>query len=492
MPAKYVLIADADQKTLVKLEESLREIDVHVSVAADGAQALERALTVRQDLFLFSDKLPVIDTPKLAEILRANPRTANVPLVLLRSAEGAGAYGDGALAKPVQREAVVNTVLKFAFKVGTPQDGGDKLSGLLAEMPVADLLQVMRANRREGMLEIAGPVAGTIWIRRGEIVDARAGKAEGPKALFRLLDAREGKFTFKAAKVARQAVFEEGLDTQLMEAARQRDEVDRLRRDRPLSGRLVLLRELTALPEGLHPVHRELLLLAEFYGEVQEVVDNARVPELEAHLGLRSLVDAGILGAVGAPGKDAAAGIRVEPALMVYLKNMAGHSPRRLRPVRVAVVASASSLVSEIYELFPAARWIKNQDRVLGNQLRVALDGEFILQLDFFPPGSAFANLYELPAGLLAGGVIVAATTDDKELDFLNDSAAALRAKGLPVEIVLNGGDQAVDWMRKAFDVAADAPLHRIQRGAFTPLIEAVRAVLVRRAASSGWSVGAR
>jgi CheY-like chemotaxis protein len=492
MAAKYVLIADPDQKTLVKIEEMLQDVDVQVSVAADGAQALERALTVRQDLFIFADRLPIIDTPKLAEILRANPRTANVPLVLLRNDTGAAAYGDGSLVKPVHREPLVNTVLKHAFRVGAVQEGGEKLSGLLAEMPVPDLLQVLRANRREASLEITGTSSGTIWMRKGDVVDARCGTVEGLKAFFRLLEAREGRFTVKAGKVSRADVFNTSLDGLFVEAARQRDEIERLRRDRPLEGRLVLLREMSALPAGLHPVHRELLLLVEFYGTVPEIVDNARVPDLEAEIGLRSLIDAGIIGQAGSSQREPGAAFRIEPALMVFLKNQAGHTARRLRPVRVAVILSAAGFVPEIAEVFQPSRWVRNPDRVLGNQLRFPLDGEFVLQLDFYPPGRDFEPLFELPGGLFAGGILLVGVADDRELDDLNESAAALRRAGLPVEVVSHGPQASGDWVRKAFDVSGDAAVHEVLKGDYRAFLDGLRMVLVRRASQAGWSMSAR
>ena len=490
---KFVLIADADQKMLIKFEESLQELDVQVSVAADGAQALERALTVRQDLFIFSDRLPIIDTSKLAEILRANPRTANVPLVLLRNEAGAAAYGDGSLAKPVQKDLLVNTVLRHAFKIGTAKEAGEKLSGLLGEMPIPDLLQVMRANLREGTLEVVGQHSGSIWIRKGEVIDARSGKAEGLKAFCRLLEAKEGRFMFKTARVVRNGLIDVPLEALLLDAARQRDEVLRICKERPLQGRLVLLRELTALPEGLHPVHRELLLLVEFYGTVEAVVENARVTDLEAHLGLRSLVEAGIIGLAGEGGRASGSGFRLEPALVMHLKHVAGHSPRRIRPVRVAVFLSASAMISGVFDVLQPAQWSKNQDRVLGNQIRHLLDGEFALHIDFFPPGKYLAPLINLSSGLLAGGLVLANAADDKELDYLNESAALLRELGLPMEYLFYGGDQAAaDWVRKAFDVSGDAVVHQVGKSDYRALLDAVRTVLVRKATSAGWTVTAR
>lgn len=492
MAGKYILIADADQKTVVKLEEVLADLDVQVSAAADGAHALERALSVRQDLFLLADRLPIIDTPKLVQILRNNPRTAAVPIVLLRTHEGSTPYADGALQKPLQRQAVIDAVLKHAFKLGVVVEAGEKLAGSLDEIPIADLLQVVRANRREGVLEIqADSTQGHIWVRRGEVIDARAGKSEGLKALFRLLALRVGRFSFKPSRVTRAPLIEMSLEGLLFEAARQADEVARLSAERPLPARLLPLKDLSALPEGLHPVHRELLLLAEFYGDVESIIENAHVTDLEAHLGLRSLIDAGLLGpAAGLPG-GRTEDLRLEPALIVHVKHWARHSSRRPRPVRVAVFVSAAETISGIYALLPGARWSQHQDRVLGNRITYALDGDLVLQLDFYPPGKVFLPLLEIPVGLLVGGLVIAGESDDKELDDLNESVALLRASGLPAEFLSYGAQLSGDWMRRAFDIAADLEVYRIERQQMRAVADALRALLLRYAVATGWQLQA-
>ncbi len=497
MAGKHILIADADQKTLLRLEDALGDLDVRVSIAADGAQALERALSLRQDLLLFAETLPIIDTPKLVEILRNNPKTAGVPLVLLQSSDKAPALGDGVLKKPVQADDVVDAVLRFAFHVGNAAEGRDKLSGSLGEMPLADLLQIMRANRREGVLEIDGPTAGTIWLRKGEVIDARAGKTQGLKALFRLLRVVDGRFVFRPSRIMRQPALSQGgedmpLDSLLLEAARQHDELERMRRERPISGRMTVLRELGALPEGLHPLHRELLLLVEFYGNAEDVVENAKVPDLDAMQALRTLIEGGLIG-VGGETTSATQGLRIEPALVVRLKQLAGHTVRRPRPLRVAVFVSAAEIISEFAVGLQPSRWFKHQDRVLGNRVRYSLDGEFSLDIDFYPPGETFSSLVELPPGMLCGGLVIAGETDDKELDFLNDSARAVLGRGLPVEYLFYGGTQAnADWVRKVFDLEGDAAVHHVQRDDSEPLLEAVRALVMRHAVASGWTVAAR
>jgi CheY-like chemotaxis protein len=495
MPTKYVLIADADQKVVLKLEEALEDLDLQISIASDGAQALERALSVRHDLFLFGDTMPVVDTVKLVEILRNNPRTAGVPVVLMRKEPGPAGYADGTLPKPITRQAAIDAVLRFAFKIGNVgKGGGDLLAGSLGEIPLADLLQIMLANKREGVIELRNGALGSIWVREGEVVDARMEKSEGLKALLRMFRLDEGQFTFKASKVLRAAAIGMPLDALLVEAARQQDEIARLVAERPLNGRLVLLRELSSLPEGMHPVHRELLLLIEFYGDVEAVVDNAKCSDLEAHAGLRSLVDAGMIGAATEESVQRSEGLRLEPGLIVHLKKEAQHSPRRPRPVRVAVFATTAEVVAGCHAMLPGAQWSRHPDRVLGNRIQTILDGEFALAVDFYPPGEAFTSLGDLPDGLLVGGLVVAGAHDDIELDFLNESAAWLQARGLPVEYAYlgGGGDGAAEWIRNAFGLGGEPTVYTVERNDYGPLLDALRALLVRAAVSGGWTVSAR
>ena len=82
-----VLIADGQEIRRGRLADGLAACGVEVEQVGDGASALELALSRRPTLVIADMDLPLVDAPKLAEIMRANPRTRAARFVFL---------GDGA------------------------------------------------------------------------------------------------------------------------------------------------------------------------------------------------------------------------------------------------------------------------------------------------------------------------------------------------------------------------------------------------------------
>ena len=77
--AKKILIASAAED-LAQMEKLLSQQGCDVHLCPEGAKALELSLTTSPDLLIVDTGVPVLAAPKLAQILRANPRTDAVPL----------------------------------------------------------------------------------------------------------------------------------------------------------------------------------------------------------------------------------------------------------------------------------------------------------------------------------------------------------------------------------------------------------------------------
>jgi CheY-like chemotaxis protein len=85
-----VLIVDDDPATRTLYSINLQLEGIVVLEAADGRQALERARAERPDLVLSDVMMPGFDGFQLAEALRSDQRTSQIPLVFL-SGESAAA-----------------------------------------------------------------------------------------------------------------------------------------------------------------------------------------------------------------------------------------------------------------------------------------------------------------------------------------------------------------------------------------------------------------
>jgi CheY-like chemotaxis protein len=113
---------DADTRELYRL--SLAPAGYNVQEAADGRDALAQVYSARPDVLIVDAQLPFIDGCELCRLLRSDPETARLPLVLVTA---------NPLAETVQRLRVagVNSILVKPFppeallrEVTLLEDGG--------------------------------------------------------------------------------------------------------------------------------------------------------------------------------------------------------------------------------------------------------------------------------------------------------------------------------------------------------------------------------
>ncbi|MEX0984093.1 MAG: response regulator [Actinomycetota bacterium] len=78
-----VLVVDDDPDIARFVEVNLRSAGYDVAVAADGMEALEKAVELRPDLVLLDVMMPKIDGFEVAQRLRKNPHTANASIIML-------------------------------------------------------------------------------------------------------------------------------------------------------------------------------------------------------------------------------------------------------------------------------------------------------------------------------------------------------------------------------------------------------------------------
>lgn len=83
LPRPRVLIVDDTPENLVALEVVLEDIECDVDTAGSGNEALGMLLKTEYALVLLDVQMPEMDGFEVAEIMRSNPRTANVPIIFV-------------------------------------------------------------------------------------------------------------------------------------------------------------------------------------------------------------------------------------------------------------------------------------------------------------------------------------------------------------------------------------------------------------------------
>jgi two-component system cell cycle response regulator DivK len=131
MAGKRVLVVEDNETSMKLFREVLASTGYRTLEATTGVQALELAVEHEPDLVLMDIQLPDLDGIEALERLRADDRTASVPVLALTAQAMHGdrerflaAGFDGYLAKPVDVLELVDTVRRHCGEPPVRQPGG--------------------------------------------------------------------------------------------------------------------------------------------------------------------------------------------------------------------------------------------------------------------------------------------------------------------------------------------------------------------------------
>ncbi|NOY90624.1 MAG: response regulator [Deltaproteobacteria bacterium] len=408
--AGRVLVVDEDWASLEALAQALREKGHSVSLATDGRTGLTRAAEVRAEVVLVDEALPVLDLRTFFDVIREDPRTSGAHLFVMGRGDPARLASLDARAEPVVKPfhagevaARIDDLLRAAHAPAEERE----LRGDLDQVALFDLLQVFAANARTGRLVLAqGDTDASIWVERGDVVDATAGGVSGEKALYRALAVTEGQFVFTPTEHVGKRRIQSSVSGLLMEAARRADEVERLAPSLP-SRRALLRRSLDLRPE--EAVAAEVMALLVEDRSVQELLDHAVAHDLEVLRALLRLIEEGAVEVLGIQVEEIDL-CREDEALML------GAAAAELRRsglkgvIRVGVIAEAREQIAAFCRALSAIR-----------QFRPAVD----------PPAPAGSSVFGALGTLSIGGArleLFALPPDDSSLPMIAAFMAPSRA----------------------------------------------------------------
>ncbi len=140
MSAK-ILVVDDEPEMVELLSFNLQRRGYDVLAATNGLEALNKARQHLPDLILLDLMLEGLDGYSVCEILRRQPSTATVPVIMLTALTGQIARANG-------MEAGAND---FVTKPFSPQDLMERIERMLRVQ--AEKLQRMNTEPRQGILD---------------------------------------------------------------------------------------------------------------------------------------------------------------------------------------------------------------------------------------------------------------------------------------------------------------------------------------------------
>jgi len=167
--------------------------------------------------------------------------------------------------------------------------GTAEYTGTLDDIPIADLIQTFQMGGKGGVITITRDGQHShIWCDKGEIIDAECGTQKGLPAIYRILNFERGQVLADFHSEPRQRTIDLPGSMLLLEAARRKDESNRLL-DR-LGDRSVYR---TGVPPAVasNEIEREVLALCDGERSLKEVLERSDSGDLETLSAISSLLE---------------------------------------------------------------------------------------------------------------------------------------------------------------------------------------------------------
>ena len=125
---RKILVVDDDPEVVELLRFNLREAGFAVGTAANGVLALKKACSVAPDLIVLDLMMPELDGFAVCDILRRDPATASIPIILLTAVSsqfgrlaGFDSGADDYVTKPFSPKELVSRVKALLARQASPQ-----------------------------------------------------------------------------------------------------------------------------------------------------------------------------------------------------------------------------------------------------------------------------------------------------------------------------------------------------------------------------------
>ncbi len=404
---RKILIADPDLESVRPLSRALRTRGYQVHYAPDGSRALEVAVLRHPDLILFDEACRMLEARTFINILHSNPRTDNIPVVVSTSqyeSDKMRGLRDGFLRKPFNIDEVLSRI-EHVFRRNEAarelKTESQEIEGSLSQLSIPDLMQILGMNKRSGKLTLEkGNERGEIVVAEGRPANARAGRAEGEKALFRLLVWTEGTFTFAPGNSGGKPRIQRAMDSALLEAMRQADEVTRLLPGLPPRNTRLVLAPEADLAQDQHPVTAQVVELLRQPRAIGEILDLAPATDLEVVGVLLTLLQKGVARMAEGTGDEGLSGPLMGAAELHALRGriLRGRGPSREATAKLFVCGSGPAVARKVMAQLPDIAAVSAEPAAarsgFGTLGRMALNE--LLHLDFclLPPAEAARPLW--------------------------------------------------------------------------------------------------
>gem|GEM_PF-152696 len=192
MSAKHALIVDDSESARTVLAQTLEQYAIGVDMAESAEEALEYLKTQRPDAIFMDHQMPGMDGLQAVRIIKNDPRTATIPIIMYTSQEGELYVGQARALGAVgvlPKKVVPTEVSKVLYQLHLVPDRRDPRPSVLQPVPLlADVASAAAPAVGPG---VAGAFPPHAWAGQDrQSADARAFERDVQAAVAPLLRAQ--------------------------------------------------------------------------------------------------------------------------------------------------------------------------------------------------------------------------------------------------------------------------------------------------------------
>ena len=196
---KKILIADDNPRLLKLLELRFSQSGYAVCTAEKIKDAVVTAIITQPDIIITDVMMSEINGWEFKKLLVKIPNMADIPFIFLTSTEtlpdefyaqdfGTTDYMQKPYAFDDLLAKVEKNLRRHEERQKTLSTQGPTQSGILNDMSLTDILQVLSMNKRDSTVKlVSGSKSGEIYFKQGRIYGAQTGSLKGDCAVYELL-----------------------------------------------------------------------------------------------------------------------------------------------------------------------------------------------------------------------------------------------------------------------------------------------------------------
>ncbi len=489
-----IFIADTDQKSVVLVKDALKAQGYNVYSALNGVKALEIIIDQLPDIIILGMQLPIIDTEKLRDIISVNPRTDKLALIFMGTAEqlkSVSDMGEKVITKPFRIDELISTISGIYQKRQRTIElsrENKEIEGNLSQISLIDLLQIFSMNKKDGTITIYSDRGnGFIYLQEGNVINATFEKVESVKAFYRLLGVRNGKFEFIPHRALTPIRITSTTESLLMEGMRH---IDEMKKNKdvlpPIHATVKLKKKLSELPKQVRTITQEVLLLLEFYNNVEDIIDNCTFPDYDVLRVLMVLLEKGIIEIVQqAPPKvsNQTGSLLANEEIFKLLEIVSVNKHAKLESHRGRIIVLSANYVSlktfinsinnmPKFTLNSSFAVSNHDDDVFGEIGTLSLTELLSIEILSVPPLLEYGPLWVALSSSAVGAIVL---FDKGSKDILGPFLTAVkrfrRAKNMPVAYVFSMPDKprsngkTIPALRRLLSAGNDEPIFVLGEG---------------------------